>query len=540
MRAHLTPTPWRRAWSALASFDPGRRQLRITVVTVAAMLASYGSALALEHAEGLGLGVVVLAVVLSLTLSRNYHARHGREWLTGLVVLSALALAASEVGSLLVSHADLGDGLFVLAISGSIWIRRFGPRFARAGTLVALPFVALLVAPAVPGAGREHTLWAAVVGAIAYLWVSGARTLAERTGFVAALPGGPASPAATRAGARRLAASSRMALQMGVALAISFALGRALFGVHWSWLVMTAFIVTSGNRGRADVVYKSGLRVAGAAAGTVAATLLAGAFAPHDTATVVVIFVVLGIASWLRTLSYAYWAAAITSVLALLYGYFGESGSRVLPQRLEGIVLGALIAVAVSWLLLPVRTTDVLRRRLADLLAALSELLGALSADRAELAGRARSFERALDALDEIARPLHAHRLLSARLREGAHVADTIDAARRCRAPVASIVELASAAPALPEPGELAAQRRRVSARITAARRALAGRHEDVEAPPRAGRQARAGEIATSAGRDGELQRIASSLAELDAALAELAVSARAVASTRPRPARNG
>ena len=70
--------------------------------------------------------------------------------------LSLLALAASEVGSLLVRHADLGDALFVLAVSGSIWIRRFGPGFARAGTLVALPFVTLLVAPAVPGAARAQ------------------------------------------------------------------------------------------------------------------------------------------------------------------------------------------------------------------------------------------------------------------------------------------------------------------------------------------------------------------------------------------------
>lgn len=85
---------------------------------------------------------------------------------------------------LLVRHSDVGDALFVLAISGSIWVRRFGARFARAGTLVALPFVALLVAPAVPGAARAHLLWAAVVGGIAYIWVSLARTLGERTHFI--------------------------------------------------------------------------------------------------------------------------------------------------------------------------------------------------------------------------------------------------------------------------------------------------------------------------------------------------------------------
>jgi uncharacterized membrane protein YccC len=233
-----------------------------------------------------------------------------------------------------------------------------------------------------------------------------------------------------------------------------------------------------------------------------------------------VIFVVLALATWLRSLSYAYWAAAITSVLALLYGYFGAGGSHVLAARLEGIVLGALIAVAVSWLLLPVRTTDVLRRRLADLLTVLGELMAALAADPAELASAVGRFEHALDALEEIARPLHTHRLLlRARGREGAHVADTIDAARRCRAPVASIVALVAGDPALLALRAVAAERKRVAVRIGAARRALAGRREETGEPPAA------------PGPGGERLSIELSLAALDGALEALALSAGAVAT---------
>jgi hypothetical protein len=505
-------------WARLARFDPGLVQLRAAVLTMAATLASYGSALALEHAERLGLGVVVLAVVLSLTLSRTYHARDRREWVVGLAVLSLLALTADEVGSLLVRHADIGDALFVIAISGSIWIRRFGPNFARAGTLVALPFVALLIAPAVPGSAHEHLLWGAVVGAIAYLWVSVTRAVGERTGFVAAPVARHHAAAATRAssGTRRLPASSRMALQMGVSLALAFAVGRWLFGVHWTWLVMTAFIVCSGNRGRADVVYKSLLRISGAAAGTVAATLLAGAFAPGDTTTVVVIFVALGLASWLRSLSYAYWAAGITSVLALLYGYFGASGVGVLGQRLEGILVGALIAVVVSWALVPVRTTDVLRRRLADVLAALGEVLAALSSERAELALHERRFEHALAALEEIAKPLEAHRLLTRRRGERAHVADAIDAARRFEAPVRSIVTYAADDPAALATPAVIDHRSHVASKLTAARRALAGRSAEGDAPERQH---------VSNAQDGPSSPLDGALAELDSALASLATS---------------
>jgi hypothetical protein len=458
--------------------------LRNALLTMVATLASYGSALALEHAERLGLGVVVLAVVLSLTLSRTYRAGDWREWLLGLGVLAALAVAASEVGVLLVRHADVGDALFVVAISGSIWVRRFGGGFARAGTLVALPFVALLVAPAVPGAGREHVLWAAVVGAIAYSWVGLARALGERTHFVLRSDAPRRTAAATRSSRarRRLLASTRMALQMGVSLALAFAVGRALFGAHWSWLVMTAFIVCSGNRGRGDVLYKSGLRIAGAAAGTVAATLLARQLAPGGVTTVVVIFVVLGLASWLRSFSYAYWAAGITSVLALLYGYFGESGTHLLAQRLEGIVIGASIAVAVSWLLLPVRTSDVLRRWIADALASLSDLLASSGAGQADFTASARRVEQAIAALDEIAKPLQAHRRLMRRRADQVHPADAIDALRRCSAPLATIVELTAADPEASATPALARDRRIVAAKILAARRALAGdNHSDRE-----------------------------------------------------------
>jgi uncharacterized membrane protein YccC len=505
-------------------FDAGLRQLRNAVLTMAATLASYGSALALEHAERLGLTVVVLAVVLSLTLSRTYHANNWREWLLGLAVLCLLAIAASEVGVLLVRNADVGDALFVLAISGSIWVRRFGAAFARAGTLVALPFVALLVAPAVPGAAREHLLWAAVVGAIAYFWVSVARLVGERTRLVAPREARHRTAAAARSsgGSRRLVASTRMALQMGASLGLAFAIGRALFGGHWSWVVMTAFIVCSGNRGRGDVVYKSGLRIAGAVAGTVAATLLAGRLAPGGVTTVVVIFVVLGFASWLRSFSYAYWAAGITSVLALLYGYFGESGTHLLAQRLEGIVIGVALAVAVSWLLVPVRTADVLRRRTADALVALGAVIAALAAGQAELAPARRRFEHAIAALDEVARPLEAHRFLTRRGSDRAHAADTIDALRRYRAPVARIVGSVATDPqALTTPVVTAASRI-VASRIVAARRALVAQHEGGEANLSGSQDERRASKPT----------LESALAELNGALTGLADDYQAIAGT--------
>src|SRR5438105_2276783 len=55
----------------------------------------------------------------------------------------------------------------------------------------------------------------------------------------------------------RPVASTRMAIQMAVGLTASFLIGHVFFAEHWEWIVLTAFIVNSGNRGRLDVAYKS-------------------------------------------------------------------------------------------------------------------------------------------------------------------------------------------------------------------------------------------------------------------------------------------
>jgi Fusaric acid resistance protein-like len=61
------------------------------------------------------------------------------------------------------------------------------------------------------------------------------------------------------------------------------------------------------------VLYKGTQRALGAAAGTVVATWIAGSFPANDARSVVIIFAVLGIAIWLRQVSYAYWVACMTA-----------------------------------------------------------------------------------------------------------------------------------------------------------------------------------------------------------------------------------
>jgi len=108
-----------------------------------AAIATLIAALAIDPEAPTG----VLAVVLSISLARS-HLDHGlRERLEAAVALPLVALVAAGVGLLLHRLPWLGAFVFTTGLAVSIWLRRFGPLAARAGSLIALPFVTLLVTP---------------------------------------------------------------------------------------------------------------------------------------------------------------------------------------------------------------------------------------------------------------------------------------------------------------------------------------------------------------------------------------------------------
>jgi len=236
-------------------------------------------------------------------------------------------------------------------------------------------------------------------------------------------------------GGMRPDAATRMAIQMAVALAIAFVVGYVFFAERWSWIVLTAFIVQSGNRGRLDVAYKSVLRVAGAAGGTAVALVSATHFASHDAATVALILVAVFFGLWFRPLGYAWWALFVTLALALLQGFSGAPTQQILWPRLEEIALGAIIGVAAAWFVLPVRSTAVLRRRIAEALAALSEALDPARTERSPDA-----FVAALYRVDQIGPAFKASRFVTSRFGR-TNPADWIDALMDCRAPALALIE---------------------------------------------------------------------------------------------------
>ncbi|MFF3446365.1 FUSC family protein [Streptomyces sp. NPDC002667] len=422
---------------------------------MATVLGAYGLALLVEHEAGLRVDSVVQAVVIASALGRVQRLFDRTDRLVACVVLPGAAAAGAELSTLIERHHLAGDAAFVVGVAGAIWVRRFGARATRAGTLVVLPLIAVLVVPAgaVPVGGHEHTAWAAVTALAAVVWGTTVTWAAQRTGFA---PRPPSAKVTTtpRAPRRGPAPSTRMAVQMAAALTAAFAVGRNLWPDHWAWVVLTAFLVCSGARSRGDVLVKGAWRTLGAAAGTLVATAVSGQFGPRSDTAVVVIFVVLAVATWLRELSYAYWAGCVTAVLSLLYDWFGESPGDLLHTRLAGIAVGAVLGVAASWLVLPIRTEAVVRARTAAALSGLGELMEADWHDgRAVRTARAR-FAYRVEQLATVTAPLRilaavpVPRALSDRWHPDPFTLRSVTALRRCADPVDDLTEAIASAPA--------------------------------------------------------------------------------------------
>jgi hypothetical protein len=452
--------------------------LRSLCEAVLALFAMLGT-LACSQAVAPGAASGGLGVVLALSLARSHVARAPGGARDALLALPLVSLASVGVGALLHAAPWLGAAVFVAGMAGSIWIRRFGARALRAGSLIALPLVTILVVPHLPrrDAGPlPASLVPVTVAFIALVWVMVAQKIGQRAGWLQPADRVPDidAPAQAAASTLRPAPPTRMALQMAVALAASFTVGYLAFPSHWRWIVLTAFIVNSGNRGRQDVAHKSVLRVLGAAGGTVVALLLASqaALGPSWVVAAILASVFLGV--WLRPAGYGWWALFVTLALALLQSMQPTAAPWLLWQRLAGILVGAAIGVAAAWFVYPIRSTDVLRRRIADALAAMSAALDPQSVDR-----RREPVVLAMRRVQQL-RPSFDARRLALRRWQALQPADWIDALLACQAPLLDLVDrretpgavrkaLGTARKAMREPAEIgpALDALRLSLRLT-------------------------------------------------------------------------
>ncbi|MFC4242082.1 FUSC family protein [Gryllotalpicola reticulitermitis] len=416
---------------------------RFAVASVVAALLSFWTIAYFARHDALVVQLCISGVIIALSIVRSDERRSaagagGGErmpawalWLARLAMVPLVALLGTVLGRLVPDDPELGFALIGVPLVLAIWVRRFGPVWTRLGSLWSFPFIASLVTPAAAITRGAGVWWGALAALIAVAWGSVLGWLVSAS--AAAAPTGERAALATRgrpaAGSRRLAASDRMAIHLAISLAAAILLGWWLLPAHLGWLVLTAFIVNSGNRGRADVVYKGVQRLVGAGVGTILATAVGTLFDPGDSGALVAMFVVLGIGALLRPASYAWWAAAMTGALALLYGYLGEGGVSFLGERLLAILIGGAVAIAASYFVVPVRSIDVVRRRTADLLGLGREILTADRSDPAYPELRARVPD-ASARVRQLAPPFHALRFVtSGRSPAARRTADLIDRA---------------------------------------------------------------------------------------------------------------
>lgn len=326
---------------------------------------------------------LVFAVMLAIAVPRALATTEPSQRWRSLIAILAGAAAATGCGMLLAGHSwdrAAGAAVFTAAVAATVWMRRFGATWRSVGTAAGLPFMAILVHPLPVERSWSFLGWMVVAALIAAGWA-----IAIPWSTMTATPPRPDEArsrgrTADMPAARTMSSSTRQAIQLALSLAAAFVAGQAIDPDHLVWPVLTAFLVTSGNRGRGDVLWKGAQRAIGALIGTTAATLLVGSLAPGDDTAIVAIFVILAIAGALRPFGYAFWAAGITAALAFLYGYFGQGGSEMLDRRLLGILIGSLLAVVIASFVVPIRTTDVFRQRLAALLGSASAAITTFTA----------------------------------------------------------------------------------------------------------------------------------------------------------------
>jgi hypothetical protein len=396
---------------------------RFAVVSITAVLASFGIVYAICRMSGGNVSPAILAATLAMSLSRRAEIPTPRKLAAEFILLPLIALIAGLVGAALQVVPLLGAMLFVGGIVLSIWLRQYGETARTIGRVLAIPLICMLAVPVHVEGLSNRWLSAAVViaaGLAALLCSAASAWIGARIGWIG---NEPKARRDVERGASTAVPhiSTRMALQMLAALSMAFGAGMGVFHAHWSWVVLTAFIVCSGTVSRGDAVYKGLMRLGGAIGGAVLAAAMAHVVVADPFYDAAIIFAVLFAGIWLRPINYAWWAVCVTLIFALLQGPQSESTLPLLGVRIVAIVAGAACGVAAMWWVHPIRTEQLARKRVADALRALRDWLDA---------GRPRDcaiLDNHAAELDRLAPPLRLHRRLIGSTRANGHPAAWID-----------------------------------------------------------------------------------------------------------------
>ncbi len=172
-----------------------------------------------------------------------------------------------------------------------------------------------------------------------------------------AAPRGSGQAGAPRAGFW-LDPAFRRAVQVALATSAAVLLGQVI-PTRWYWAGFVAFAVIIGTHSRGESVRKGIQFLIGTLFGVVVGVLLATALAGHTYALFAMCLAALFLAFQVWMAAYSLMIFWTTVALGLAFGVLGYFAPGVLFDRLVESVLGACAGIAVSTLVLPMRTVDV-------------------------------------------------------------------------------------------------------------------------------------------------------------------------------------
>ena len=298
-------------------------------------------------------------------------------------------------------------------------------------------------------------------------------------------PGSDDDPGQEAAGEPGLRASTRQAIQVGVATSLAIVVGELISPSRWYWAVITAFIVFTNTTSLGEILSRGWQRIVGTLAGVVAGIGVAVAVGGNTAASLVTLFCCVFLGFYVLRVSQGLFMFWVTTVLALLYGLLGRFSIDVLVLRLEETAAGAVIGIAVAFLVLPSSTRDTVAGHVAEFLSGLDDLLDVAVRDLAgggdagaqRLLARARKLDQTVLTLRTAARPLTTG---LAGLSGRGGFRRTMRTLAACDRYARGLARLATQAPGSPEPARLALTRAADAVRANVrALRALLGQPPD-------------------------------------------------------------
>jgi uncharacterized membrane protein YccC len=173
----------------------------------------------------------------------------------------------------------------------------------------------------------------------------------------------------------RLAPYTRAAIQVGIAVGASIALGDLVSGRRFYWAVIAAFITFMGVNNSGEQARKGLYRIAGTVVGIGIGSLLVTAVGHGPYWSIAVILLSLFFGFYLMRVNYAFMTVGITVMVSQLYVQLGEFSNSLLALRLAETAIGASVAIIVVTFVFPLRTRRVLRVALRDYVNALQSLV---------------------------------------------------------------------------------------------------------------------------------------------------------------------